>query len=75
MSENKNGAVEANGQSEIGKKANTLVDAIFDVGTAWAEYGLGYGRFALEHGAKALTRTAAALETLQAKLKKEEKAA
>jgi prophage DNA circulation protein len=58
--------------SETTKKtASTLVDAVFDVGTAWADYGLNYGKFALENSAKALTRTAKAIETLQAKLRKE----
>jgi hypothetical protein len=47
----------------------SLVDALFDVGTAWAEFGIGYGKFALESSAKALQRTAKALETLQEKLK------
>lgn len=47
----------------------SLVDALFDVGTAWAEYGIGYGKFALESSVKVLQRTAKALETLQEKLK------
>jgi hypothetical protein len=54
------------------KKDQTLVDTIFDVGTAWAEYGLDYGKFALESSAKALTRTATALATLKEKLKRDE---
>lgn len=74
MSEKENGTVETTTEAG-GKKQGTLVDALFDVGTAWAEYGIGYGRFALEHGAKALTKTAQALETLQQKLRKDEKAA
>ncbi len=53
------------------KTANSLVDAIFDVGQAWAEYGLGYGKFALENTAKVLQRTAAALADIQARLKSE----
>ena len=74
MSEKENNG-EAKAEVVNGKKGGTLVDALFDVGTAWAEYGLGYGRFALEQSAKALSKTAAALEALQAKIKKEEKAA
>jgi hypothetical protein len=57
--------------SEAKKTASTLVDTVFDVGTAWADFGLNYGKFALENSAKALTRTAKAIETLQAKLRKE----
>jgi len=69
MAENE--TVEANAEVVDGKKKSTLVDALFDVGTAWAEYGLNYGKFALESSAKALTRTAKALEALQEKLKKD----
>ena len=62
---------------EAAEKAKTLVDVVFDVGTVWAETGIGYGKFALEHSAKALSRTAKALEALQEKLRKDsnEKAA
>ena len=51
--------------------AKSLVDAVFDVGTAWAEYGLGWGKFALENTARALKRTADGLGTVAQKLKDE----
>lgn len=51
--------------------AGSLVDTLFDVGTAWAEYGLKYGRFALKNTARALTRTAKALEKLEVKIKRD----
>lgn len=50
------------------EKLDSLVDALFDVGTAWAEYGIGYGKFALENSAKVLARTAKALEQIQERL-------
>ena len=46
----------------------SLVDALFDVGTAWAGYGIGYGKLALEESAKVLARTAKTLEALQKRL-------
>ena len=54
-----------------GSKAGSLVDTLFDLGTTWADAGIGYGKFALEHSAKALEKTAKALEALQEKLKKD----
>jgi hypothetical protein len=50
------------------RDVNKLLDAALDVGSAWAEYGLDYGKFALENSAKALVRTARAIETLQQQL-------
>ncbi len=50
----------------------SIVDALFDVGTAWVEYGIGYGKFALQSSAKVLEQTAKALETLQEKLKNDD---
>lgn len=55
---------------ETKEKAKSLVDLVFDVGQAWADSGIGYGKFALENSAKALSRTAKALEALQEKLRK-----
>ncbi len=67
--------VEANAEvvneNANGEPQASVVDTIFDVGTAWAEYGLGYGKFALESTAKALQRTAAALAAVQERLKKD----
>ena len=47
----------------------SLVDALFDLGTAWAGHGIGYGKLALEESAKVLARTAKTLEALQERLK------
>jgi hypothetical protein len=49
----------------------TLVDAIFDVGLAWADFGIGQGKKALETSAKTLETVARSLEELRAKLRKD----
>jgi hypothetical protein len=69
MEENK---VEA--QAEVvdeKKKPETLVDAIFDVGLAWADFGIGQGKKALETSAKTLDAVARSLEELRAKLRRD----
>lgn len=53
------------------KTSSTLVDTIFDVGLAWAEFGVGQGKKALETSAKTLERVAATLNDLQQKLRKD----
>jgi hypothetical protein len=55
----------------INESTKSIVDTIFDLGTTWADAGIGYGKFALEHSAKALEKTAKHLEALQEKLKKD----
>ncbi len=62
--------VEANAEVITETKDESLVDALFDIGTAWAEAGVGYGKLALENSAKALSRTAEALATIQERLAK-----
>jgi hypothetical protein len=57
------------GEEKKTKKHETLVDAVFDVGLAWAEYGISHGKHALEASARVLERTAKALDTIQAKLR------
>ncbi len=52
-------------------EAATLVDTIFDIGLAWAEFGVGQGKRALETSAKTLEKVAATLEDLQQKLRKD----
>ncbi len=56
---------------DVAEATGSLVDALFDVGTAWAEYGLGYGKQALESTAKVLETTAKTLEVLQERFKKD----
>ncbi len=52
-------------------KPTTLVDTIFDIGLAWAEFGVGQGKKALETSAKTLEKVAATLSDLQQKLRKD----
>jgi hypothetical protein len=52
-------------------EAGTLVDTLFDIGLAWAEFGVGQGKKALETSAKTLEKVAATLEDLQQKLRKD----
>jgi hypothetical protein len=53
------------------KQADTLVDAVFDIGLAWAEFGVSQGRKALETSAKTLEKVAQTLGDLQSKLRKD----
>jgi hypothetical protein len=50
--------------------ASTLVDTLFDIGLAWAEFGVGQGKRALETSAKTLEKVAQSLNELQEKLRK-----
>jgi hypothetical protein len=61
--------------TEEGKQA-TLVDAVFDVGLAWASHGLTLAKNAVEQSSKTLEMTAKTLERLAHELgKKNEKSA
>jgi hypothetical protein len=62
---------EAKAEVVSGDDASTLVDTVFDVGLAWAEFGVGQGKKALELSAKTLERVAASLDELQQKLRKD----
>jgi hypothetical protein len=53
------------------KKEATLVDTLFDIGLAWAEFGVGQGKKALETSAKTLEKVASQLADLQHKLRKD----
>lgn len=46
----------------------SLVDAIFELGAAWADVGLLQGKTALESTANALARTARALDALRVRI-------
>ncbi len=50
---------------------STLVDTLFDIGLAWAEFGVGQGKRALETSAKTLEKVAQSLEDLQSRLRKD----
>jgi hypothetical protein len=52
-------------------KKGTLVDALFDIGLAWADFGVGQGKRALEQSAKTLERVAQSLNDIQQKLRKD----
>ena len=69
--EEKKEPVEANAEVVSVEKPATLVDAIFDIGLAWAEFGLGQGKRALETSAKTLEKVAQQLSDLQQKLRKD----
>jgi hypothetical protein len=53
------------------KTNTTLVDTLFDIGLAWAEFGVGQGKKALETSAKTLEKVASTLSDLQNKLRKD----
>jgi hypothetical protein len=54
------------------KKASTFVDALFDIGLSWADFGVGQGKRALEQSAKTLEKVAQSLNDLQLKLRKDQ---
>jgi hypothetical protein len=62
---------EANAEVDSEKKPRTLVDAIFDIGLAWAEFGVGQGKRALETSARTLEKVAQTLSDLHQKLRKD----
>lgn len=72
-SENVHGAGEGK-TGAPGSKKGTLVDALFDIGLAWAEFGVGQGKKALETSAKTLEKAAHSLDDLQQKLRKDAQA-
>jgi hypothetical protein len=49
----------------------TLVDAVFDLGLSWAEFGVNQGKQALTQSAKTLERAAKSLDDLQRRLRKD----
>ena len=56
------------------KKPSTFVDALFDIGLAWADFGVGQGKRAVEQSAKTLEKVAHSLSELQQKLRKDQPA-
>ncbi len=55
------------------REHHELVEALVDVGAAWARYGLDLGRLALETSAKTLGTTASALGTIAKNLEPEKR--
>jgi hypothetical protein len=62
---------ETNAEVVDDKTSSTLVDTLFDIGLAWAEFGVGQGKRALETSAKTLEKVAQSLNELQEKLRKD----
>jgi transcription initiation factor TFIIIB Brf1 subunit/transcription initiation factor TFIIB len=62
---------EANAEVVIEESGASLVDTLFDIGLAWAEFGVGQGKRALETSAKTLEKIAASLDGVQGKLRKD----
>jgi hypothetical protein len=54
-----------------GKGRETFVDAVFDLGLSWAEFGVSQGKQALTQSAKTLERVAKSLDDLQRRLRKD----
>jgi hypothetical protein len=71
MSSERETVTEAKAEVVSDKQAETLVDAVFDIGLAWAEFGVSQGRRALETSAKTLEKVAQTLGDLQEKLRKD----
>jgi hypothetical protein len=62
--------------TEEPKKEGSIVDALFDIGLAWASHGLTLAKNALEQSGKTLEMTAKTLERLADELgKKDDKKA
>jgi len=71
MSQDSEKVPEAKAEVVNPESPSTLVDTVFDVGLAWAEFGVGQGKKALELSAKTLEKVAASLSDLQQKLRKD----
>jgi hypothetical protein len=59
------------GKGGKGTGRETLVDAVFDLGLSWAEFGVSQGKNALTHSAKTLEKVARSLDDLQRRLRKD----
>jgi hypothetical protein len=70
VSESKEGVVDAKTEGKA-KGRETLVDAVFDLGLSWAEFGVNQGKQALTQSAKTLERAAKSLDDLQRRLRKD----
>jgi hypothetical protein len=68
--ETKKEGVEAKAEPK-GKTRETFVDAVFDLGLSWAEFGVSQGKQALTQSAKTLERAAKSLDDLQRRLRKD----
>jgi hypothetical protein len=52
-------------------RARSIVDAVFDIGLTFIEYGLGQSKAALESSSRALAKTARSLGAIEEALKSE----
>jgi hypothetical protein len=55
-------------------KKSPILDALVDLGSAWAAHGLDAGKLSLQNSAKALTRSAEVLEKIARELENKKKA-
>jgi hypothetical protein len=70
-SENEKSERPTEGRAEVvDETASTLVDSIFDIALAWAEFGVGQGKRALETSASTLEKLAQSLSVVQGKLRR-----
>ena len=59
-------------ETKTEKPAETIVDAVFDMGEAWASYGLKVSRIALLTSARTLKHAAHALDVLSKSIEKKD---
>jgi len=71
QAESKKESLEAKEAMGKGKGRETFVDAVFDLGLSWAEFGVNQGKQALTQSAKTLERVAKSLDDLQRRLRKD----
>ena len=56
--------------TENNTKKSPILNALLDLGGAWAAHGLEAGKLSLENSARTLTRTAQTFETLAREIEK-----
>lgn len=72
MSETHQAEIVTEEKTETKDAPSTIVDALFDIGLAWAAHGLKVAKGALEASGKTLDTTAKALDRLADELAKKE---
>ncbi len=65
-------SLENNTENKTQKATKSIVDNLFDVGEAWASYGLKIAELAVATSARTLDSVSKALGTLSESLKKDE---
>jgi hypothetical protein len=72
MSQEQNAKSQTETTASSSDKKSTFVDALFDIGLSWADFGVGQGKRAVEQSAKTLEKVAQSLSELQQKLRKDQ---